>query len=68
MENLGSTAESRYTGQCEITDHDVMDLQCTTQVKVFIILQMKISKQASFETLEKNYFSQLDTCYILPVT
>ena len=28
MVNLGSTDDSRYTGYCEITDRDVLDLQC----------------------------------------
>ena len=29
MVNLGSTDDSRYTGYREITDRDVLDLQCT---------------------------------------
>ena len=28
MVNLGSTDDSRYTGYREITDRDVLDLQC----------------------------------------
>ena len=30
MVNLGSTDDSRYTGYREITDRDVLDLQCIT--------------------------------------
>ena len=30
MVNLGSTDDSRYTGYREITDRDVLDLQCTS--------------------------------------
>ena len=33
MENLGAMAESRYTGFCEITDRDVLDLYCTNMMK-----------------------------------
>ena len=29
MVNLGSTDDSRYTGYREITDRDVLDLQCS---------------------------------------
>ena len=29
MENFGAMADSRYTGFCEITDRDVLDLHCT---------------------------------------
>ena len=29
MVNLGSTDDSQYTGYREITDRDVLDLQCT---------------------------------------
>ena len=29
MVSLGSTDDSRYTGYREITDRDVLDLQCT---------------------------------------
>ena len=29
MKNLGAMADSRYTGFREITDRDVLDLQCT---------------------------------------
>ena len=28
MENLGAMAYSRYTGFCEITDRDVLELHC----------------------------------------
>ena len=28
MENLGAMADSRYTGFCEITDRDILDLYC----------------------------------------
>ena len=30
MENLGAVAYSRYTGFCEITDSDVLELHCTS--------------------------------------
>ena len=33
MVNLGSTDDSRYTGYREITDHDVLDLQCSSFMK-----------------------------------
>ena len=32
MVNLGSTDDSRYTGYREITDRDVLDLQCSSKV------------------------------------
>ena len=32
MVNLGSTDDSRYTGYREITDRDVLDLQCILYV------------------------------------
>ena len=31
MVNLGSTDDSRYTGYREITDRDVLDLQCNSK-------------------------------------
>ena len=33
MVNLGSTDDSRYTGYREITDRDVLDLQCMSKNK-----------------------------------
>ena len=33
MVNLGSMDDSRYTGFREITDRDVLDLQCTPKPK-----------------------------------
>ena len=32
--NLGSTDDSRYTGYREITDRDVLDLQCTCKLSM----------------------------------
>ena len=34
MVNLGSTDDSRYTGYREITDRDVLDLQCSLQANI----------------------------------
>ena len=34
MVNLGSTDDSRYTGYREITDRDVLDLQCICWINV----------------------------------
>ena len=34
MVNLGSTDDSRYTGYREITDRDVLDLQC---IEIFFL-------------------------------
>ena len=31
MENLGAMADSRYTGFCEITDRDILELHCSPQ-------------------------------------
>ena len=38
MVNLGSTDDSRYTGYREITDRDVLDLQCTYAFRIFLKL------------------------------
>ena len=35
MVNLGSTDDSRYTGYGEITDRDVLDLQCILEESNF---------------------------------
>ena len=35
MVNLGSTDDSRYTGYREITDRDVLDLQCILKQQLF---------------------------------
>ena len=39
MVNLGSTDDSRYTGFCEITDRDVLDLQCICVAILCLVIQ-----------------------------
>ena len=42
MVNLGSTDDSRYTGYREITDRDVLDLQCITFILMLFADDMVI--------------------------
>ena len=41
MVNLGSTDDSRYTGYREITDRDVLDLQC---IIIFYLLVLDLQE------------------------
>ena len=40
MENLGAMADSRYTGFCEITDRDVLELLCIKERVTVLVLCM----------------------------
>ena len=43
MENLGAKADSRYTGFREITDRNVLDLQCIL-LALFILLAIVLTE------------------------
>ena len=51
VENLGSTADSQYTGFCQITDCHVMDLHC------IYFLNREISKISTFSLKKKGALS-----------
>ena len=62
MVNLGSTDDSRYTGYREITDRDVLDLQCTVNSRYlevqgtlwnFEILEISVPWHIRFAELRK---------------
>ena len=52
MVNLGSTDDSQYTGYREITDRDVLDLQCTRKVKVTSCLETTFYHSLKIEIQE----------------
>ena len=47
MVNLGSTDDSRYTGYREITDRDVLDLQCIGNIVIPSHFQDSVECRAS---------------------
>ena len=56
MVNLGSTDDSRYTGYREITDRDVLDLQCILRSSAFYTFYVDVQYLLNYKAYNHQTF------------